>query len=335
MNKKVPQMFRTYIWLIDTIMRHQPITLNQLNERWLRSPLCESGEPIKRNRFRDYIIGIEEMFGVEISCDLSASSVSGRFPYSITNRDELRHNPLTRWLLSTMTVAGAVRDSQHLKGRIVLESVPSGDDLLLTLTRAMEQNRVIEVRYQKFADAEPYTCQMEPYCLKLFRQRWYLLAHRTDRSYLAIYALDRMRSVEETDSPFEMPSDFDAEDYFRHMFGVFQPTEDQKPVRIVLRAYNGEWNYLKTLPLHPSQKIIKTLSPRGESADDGVLSSKESSLPERGSGEGVLFQYYMSPTLDLRIELLSRGSSIEVLEPESLRQQMKEDLERTMQLYKK
>lgn len=310
MNKKVPQMFRTYIWIIDTMMRHQPITLAALNERWQKSPLCDDGEPFNRNTFRNYINGIEEMFGIEIACNRLSMATTERYSYSIVNREELRHNQLTRWLLSTMTVAGAVRDSQHLKGRILLENVPSGDDLLLTLTRAMEQNHLLEVTYQKFADEEPYTCQLEPYCLKLFRQRWYLLAHRTDRTYLAIYALDRMRSVEETDEEFQMPDDFDAEDHFRHMFGVFQPREDEKPVRIVLRAYHGEWNYLKTLPLHHSQK---TLPP---------------------SGEGVLFQYFMSPTLDLRIELLSRGSAIEVLEPASLRQQMKDDLERTMELYK-
>lgn len=334
MNKKVPQMFRTYIWIIDTIMRHQPITLSSLNERWLRSPLCEDGTPFNRNTFRNYINGIEEMFGVEITCNTSASSISGRYSYSITNMDELRHNQLTRQLLSTMTVAGAVRDSQHLKGRILLENVPSGDNLLLTLTRAMEQDRVLEVQYQKFADAEPYTCQLEPYCLKLFRQRWYLLAHRTDRTYLAIYALDRMRSVEETDQTFQMPDDFDAEEHFRHMFGVFQPTEEQKPVRIVLRAYRGEWNYLKTLPLHHSQKTLSPLPLRG-----GELTSQRvqtlSPLPLKGGEPSYVdFQYFMSPTLDLRIELLSRGSSIEVLEPLSLRQQMQQDLSRTVDLYR-
>lgn len=315
MNKSVSHQFQVFIWIIDTIQRHQPITMSALNERWMRSPLCEDGTPINRNTFHSYITGIEEMFGVEISCNRTSSPTTERYSYSITNKEELRRNPLTRWMLSTMTVAGAVRDSQHLKGRILLESVPSGDDLLLTLTRAMEQNHVLDVRYQKFADDEPYECQLEPYCLKLFRQRWYLLAHRPDRTYLAIYALDRMRSVEETDTEFQMPRDFDADEHFRHMFGIFQPTEQQKPVRIVLRAYRGEWNYLKTLPLHHSQKSL-------------------SRPPQRGEAEYVDFQYFMSPTFDLRIELLSRGSSIEVLEPASLRQQMKEDLERTVELYK-
>lgn len=316
MNKKVPQMFRLYIWLIDTINRHQPITLQQLNERWLRSPLCEDGEPLHRNRFRDYIIGIEEMFGVEIACNLNSTHVTGRYAYSIVNREELQHNQLMRWMLSTMTVAGAVRDSQHLKGRILLEHVPSGDNLLLTMTRAMEQNHVLDVQYQKFADAEPYSCQLEPYCLKLFRQRWYLLAHRTDRTYLAIYALDRMHSVDETDISFSLPEDFDAEEHFRHMFGVFQPTEEQQPVRIVLRTYRGEWNYLKTLPLHHSQKVMGV--PHTDSHGTEYLD----------------FEYFMSPTLDLRIELLSRGASIEVLEPQSLRQQMQQDLRRTIELYR-
>lgn len=316
MNKKVPQIFQTYIWLIDTIRRHQPITLSQLNQRWLNNSLSE-GVEFSRNRFRDYINGIAEMFGVEIACDLNSTAVTGRYAYNIVNEEELRHNPLMRWLFSTMTVAGAVRDSQHLQRRILLEHVPSGDELLLTITRAMETSHTLTIHYQKFIDAEPYECELEPYCLKLFRQRWYLLAHRTDRTYLAVYALDRMSRVDETAHTFQLPDDFDAELHFAHMFGVFQPTKDQPPTRILLRTYRGEWNYLRTLPLHPSQREEETVR-----------------TPE-GDISHIDFSIYVAPTLDLRIELLSRSSSIEVIEPASLRQSIYEDLQRTVRLYEK
>lgn len=314
MNKKVPQMFQTYIWLIDTIRRHQPITLAQINRRWLNNALSE-GEEFHRNRFREYCIGIEEMFGVEIACDRGGTASKERYAYRITNEQELRHNPMTRWLLSTMTVAGAVRDSQHLQRRILLEHVPSGDELLLSLTRAMEAGRTVKVQYQKFKDAEPYECELEPYCLKLFRQRWYLLAHRIDRTYLAIYALDRMSEVEETENAFQVPDDFDAELHFAEMYGVFQPTAQEPASRILLRTYRGEWNYLRTLPLHHSQR------------EEAIVRAPD------GSIQYVDFSLYVSPTLDLRIELLSRGSSIEVIAPAMLRQQMQDDLRKTLDQY--
>lgn len=344
---KIPALFNTYIWLIDTINRTGHITLEEINDRWIRTEQS-GGEPMHRNTFRRHLDNIEEMFDIIIECDPRT------YAYHIGNKSGLRQNSLKRWMLSTMSVAGAVRESRSMQNRILLESVPSGDLFLMEVTRAMESGRTLKIRYQKFVDAEPYECELEPYCLKLFHQRWYLLAHRTDRTYLAIYALDRMTQVTEGDGRFQLPADFDAEQYFSTMYGVFQPAAEEKPVRVVLRTYKGEWNYLRTLPLHPSQVEIvpkeepptpaqtkeapaQTKEAPGKEKENPAQTKEAFSASEQCSlvpplarahnnkeAEHVDFYYVLCPTLDFKLDLLSRGDLIEVLAPESLRQSMKD-----------
>lgn len=335
---KIPTLFNTYIWLIDTINRTGHITLEEINDRWIRTEQS-GGESMHRNTFRRHLDNIEEMFDICIECDPRTYS------YHIGNKSGLRQNSLKRWMLSTMSVAGAVRESRSMQNRILLESVPSGDLFLMEVTRAMESGRTLKVRYQKFVDAEPYECELEPYCLKLFHQRWYLLAHRTDRTYLAIYALDRMTYVTEGDGKFQLPEDFDAERYFSTMYGVYQPAAEEKAVKVVLRTYKGEWNYLRTLPLHPSQVEIvngkqgtcaselgslDNTSPCKNNSKQGPCASELDSLDNPrarvyiNKEEHVDFYYVLFPTLDFKLDLLSRGDLIEVLAPESLRQNMKE-----------
>lgn len=296
MNKAAHQ-FRTYLWIVETIRRCQPITLGEIMRRWTNTSMSE-GEPLNRRTFIRARNAVEEMFDIRIECSGGGGPSA---TYSIDG-DSLRGNSLQRWMLSTMSVSGAVRDARQVQDRILLESVPSGDLLLTEVTRAMQNNHTLRVRYQKFVDSEPYEAEVEPYCLKLFHQRWYMLAHRIDRTYLAIYALDRMLDAVETDTPFSIPADFEPESYFYHMFGVFQPSSEQKPQRVLLRTYNGEWNYLRTLPLHHTQREI-------------------------GGGDGFVdFSYTLCATHDFKMELLSRITNIEVLEPSSLRQDIREML---------
>ena len=291
---KVSQLFRSYIWILDTIRRRQPVTLEEIAELWSHSP-SNDGMPLDRKAFYRALGAIEEMFDIEIACSRGRNAT-----YSIADKGSLRGNTLQRWMLSTMSVAGAVRESRHLQSRIVLENVPSGDLLLTEVTRAMENGSTLLVRYQKFLDSEPYETELEPYCLKLFRQRWYLLAHRPGRDYLAMYALDRMLDATETRHAFRLPPDFSAEEHFRPMFGAFQPSPGEQPQTIRLRTFNGEWNYLRTLPLHPSQReTAHGHTPDGEPYVD--------------------FAFHLCPTLDFKFELLSHIASIEVLEPLPLR----------------
>ncbi|MBO7172638.1 MAG: WYL domain-containing protein, partial [Bacteroidaceae bacterium] len=165
---KVARLFQTYIWIIDTIRRHNGITLEALNAQWTRTQLSD-GVPIHRNSFKRYCEAIEDTFRLKVEC----RKTSLGYQYFLSHTQELHSNSLKNWMLSTMTVAGIVSESRNIQERILLEHVPSGETFLSEITRAMEHGHTVYIEYQKFTDSEPYCIQVEPWCLKLFRQRWY------------------------------------------------------------------------------------------------------------------------------------------------------------------
>lgn len=288
-----PTLFRTYLWLANIIRRSHGISLKEINEQWVRTEQSR-GVPFHRNTFYSHLRAIEDMFDVNIECDRRVRGGS----YHFADNTSLHDKGLSQWVVSTMSVAGAVKDSNEVKDRILLERVPSGDHLLSVVTYAMKKGQTLRIRYRKFIDAEPYETEIEPYCVKLFRQRWYMLAHRKGRDYLAIYAFDRMEMAKMTDNSFSISDQFDAERYFKNLFGIFQPQPNEHLETIIIRTYNGEWNYLRTLPLHGSQKELQ------------------------GTEEYIDFSICVYPTRDLKLELLSRGANVEVVKPLALRREM-------------
>ena len=162
--------------------------------------------------------------------------------------------------------------------------------------------------YCKFGQEEPYTITVEPYAIKVFKQRWYLLAKNYKRSLPTIYAMDRMLNVQETDELFEFPEDFSTERFFKDFYGVLCHA-DEEVERIVIRAYPPLTHYLRTLPLHHSQKELQ-------------------STPEYAD-----FEFYLHPTFDFLQELFAQTHEVEVLEPLRLRNSMKEYLLKALKRY--
>lgn len=173
----------------------------------------------------------------------------------------------------------------------------------------MKENRLVNITYRPFKKSHGYTFPIEPYCVKLFENRWYVLAHN-NRDEVKIYGLDRLEDVEVTDKTYKLPKNFDADDYFSTTYGIVIGY-DVKPERIVIRANEDHKYYLKSLPLHHSQRLIEDC---GEYAD---------------------FELYLSPTYDFVMKLLQVGAMIEVISPASLRKQMKGWISEMYELYKK
>lgn len=285
-------IFKQYIWIVSTIYRSRSITLQELNERWIQTDMS-GGMPMNRITFNRHRTAIEEMFDISIECQRK-----GGYLYYIENEEVFTNNNLQHWLLDSLSISNILMESSSLKDRIMLENIPAGKEYLPSIINAMKQSHKLKMTYHKFGNPNGYTITIEPYAIRVFKQRWYLLANDYKREHPSIYALDRMMKLEETDETFDFPSDFDTEQFFRDCYGVLYT--DDKPLHIVIRAYQPCANYLRTLPLHHSQKELN-------------------STPDYAD-----FEFYIHPTFDFRQELLSQGDEVEVLEPASFREEMKE-----------
>ena len=164
---KASFLFKQYVWLVDTIQRCKRITLADLNERWLRTELSE-GRPLSRTTFNRHRNEVEEIFGITIGCDADNR-------YYIVNSNLLRTDTVQQWMLSTLTVSNIVGEARNLHDRILLESIPTEGELLRQIVEAMQRSVLIDITYRRYGSTADASWTIAPYCIKLFRRRWYLV----------------------------------------------------------------------------------------------------------------------------------------------------------------
>lgn len=294
--------FDRYVWLIDTIERHGNITFRRISDLWEQCSLNDRrGEPLSNRTFFNHIYAILETFGIEIKCDRSEG-------YYIANGSDMEEGGIKQWLLESISVNNLVREGADMRDRILLESVPSSQRWLKTLVNAMRDGKAVEMTYQSFSSTDPSTFTAHPYCVKLFKQRWYTLARSEKYTYPRIYSLDRIVNVEESEKALDLPEGFDAREFFANYYGIV--TGEQCHAQTVrVKVYDTQVKYFESLPLHSSQTV------------------------EEETEEYTIFKYYLDPTYDFHQEILRHGSYVEVLEPEWFRQEIKEDVRQMMELY--
>ena len=295
---KPAQIFQQYIWIINTLRIYRKLTLEELNRKWINDSVA-NGNPLQRSSFNRHRDAILDLFGVVIDCEPRT------YKYYIGNQEVLCDDSIERWLFSTLTVHGVLADGTAVKERLVLENVPAGEQYLDIIIRAIHVNHCLRIGYKKF-ETEGYEKVVCPYALKLFHQRWYMLA-RNDENQMRIYALDRITMVELTREAFEMPADFSAQTYFSEYFGVL--TNETPMAHVIVRAHKWMPNYLRTLPLHHSQRELISTSDYTD------------------------FSFDIRPTSDFLGELLRYSNGIEVLEPQDLREKMRQMIADTLKKY--
>ena len=316
-----------YIWLLDTLRRTGGLTLEELDRAWGRSSINDEETPLTKRTFHRLRREIEDRFGLEIRCDRHD------FTYSIVE-DPTGEGGIQSWLLDTLSVDSLLRESRDLKDRIQFENIPSGQQYLGRIIGAMRDGIELEMSYARFTGEEGYETWIRPYFVKVFRQRWYVIGPtgrhpRTPH----VYALDRVLSLRETPRRFVYPAGFDPAAFFADSYGVFHSTEPA--VTVVLRAGERQARFLRSLPIHPSQREISfaeaaalgvavgggsaSASSSAASSASGGSSGTSSSADSASDRPSTYFALRLVPTLDFIQYLLSQGADLEVLAPVSLR----------------
>lgn len=295
-----------YVWVIETIYRHKKITFRELNKLWLHDEISRGVELPKRT-FDNWRYAIWDMFGINIE-----NERKGGYRYYIENEEDISCNGISSWLYNTLNVANTLSGCISIKDRILIEYIPSGQKYLQDIITALKENRLLNITYQSYWSDEESNFNVEPYCIKLFRQRWYLVARSTHPYYqnkdLRIYAMDRIRELEIRNETFSMPEGWNGEEYFDGSFGIINDRKiEQQKVKI--KVSPSQACYLRDLKLHSSQE-------------------------EREETENYsIFTFYLRPTYDFQQEILWNGEEIEVLEPQWLREEIAGKIERMREKY--
>ena len=199
-------------------------------------------------------------------------------------------------------IVNRVAVSPGLEGEpafIQFEQSPSvpGQKWFEPLVEAIRDKRVVTLSYQKFGSETAKSYSVDPYLLKEYRNRWYLIAQDRNQESERTFGLERILSLEVTEQHYARLHAFDPEGYFSDSIGI--TVMEESPLNVEFKASLRQAPYIESQPIHPSQTIVKR-------EDDGIT-----------------FKVHVLITFELISVLLGMADQVEVLRPSLLRNHLR------------
>ena len=298
----VTELLQKYIWLVQTFIRagEHGLSLGEITDKWEDRFFSD----YSRRTFNNHREAVLEVFGIEIECNRSTNRYFIRYTEDVSDE-----NAENAWLINTFTVNNMLRlGKERLSGRVSVEDIPSGHIHLTDVMEAMTDSHEISILYQKYTSDEAERFTLHPYAVKEFAKRWYIVAFCKERNDMRVYGLDRVKEMDILESRFRMPDGFDVDVIFATSFGIYIP--EGKPRLIHFRVSETEARFIRDLPIHRSQEEISN------------------------DGEGVVFSIFVCPNDNLIMEFCKHGARLEVLSPTEVRESVKMQLEKALDLYR-
>lgn len=272
--------------LIIRKLRKNPSTFIEITDYLaLESEIQEYNFTISKRTFQRDLDDIRSLYNVDIQYDFS------RKVYFINIDDQPEVNDR---ILEAFDTFNALNITDRLSNHIHFEKRrPAGTENLYGLLHAIRNRLQIKFTYHKFWEEAPSQRIVKPYALKEFNNRWYILGKEENGEIVKSFGLDRLTSLEITKKTFEFPKDYNAEESYRYCFGIISPNGEE-PQEIILSFTPFQGKYIKTLPLHSTQKVLI------DNMEELQISMK------------------LCITHDLVMELLSFGADMKVLKPQLL-----------------
>lgn len=297
----VTELLQKYIWLVQTFIRagEKGLSLEEISAKW--EDRFDSA--YSRRTFNNHREAVEDVFGIRIDCNRSTNRYFVEYSEDVSDEDAER-----AWLINTFTVNNMLSlGKERLSGRVSVEDIPSGHNHLTSVMEAMTEGHVIRISYLKYTSSKADIYTLRPYAVKEFAKRWYIIGYCLEREALRVYGLDRVHSLDILEERFEMERGFDVDELFATSFGIYLPEEAAKT--ITFRTSATEAKYLRDLPIHSSQEEVSS------------------------DGRTVTFSIFVCPNRNLIMEFCKYGDRLEVLSPESIRNQVASQLISAAALY--
>ena len=229
--------------------------------------------------------------------------------YYIESRPELEADEYNQKLLESFQVSNALNMHPDFSDFIYFDSrKPTGMQNFYDLFFAIRNKRILNFDYTVYKKQEKTERKVHPLALKESKNRWYLIAADTKDKTLKSFGLDRISFLNVSNSKFREKYKYNLKEHFRNSFGVMS-LHGQQPEKIVIECTLEQGEYIRSFPIHKSQKEIPC------------------------ADEGICFEFFLYPTYDFVQEILSYGKEVKVLEPQSLVSEVKRNLELSLSQY--
>lgn len=241
---------------------------------------------------------IFDFFGIEIKYRRSTHT------YRIDESEDLDQ---ANQVYDNLLLVNAYRKTKDQQDIMLFEKrQASGLHNLEGIIYAIKNSKILSFNYHKLWEDAPTKRVVEPYALKEFKNRWYLLASdsSSEETFIKTFGLDRISDLDISTKTFQKKK-VDINSMFTNSFGIIS-TADQEPQKIVLSFDHYQGKYVKTLPLHHSQKTIVD------------------------SGDEFRIELALCPTYDFYQEMLSHAERLTILEPQSVKDEYVEFLKTSL-----
>lgn len=282
-------------------LRTGPATFEQIDAYLTRhSELQGSNFNMSKRQFQRDLKDIESIFEVEIKFDFR------RKIYAI-NEDE--NSEMSKRRMEALDVFNALKIGESSSQSIHFEKrKPQGTENFHGLLHAIKNQLQISFTYQKYWEDNITHRTVEPYALKEFRNRWYLLANDLKDNQVKSFAFDRLTELEITKKRFQQSENFDVNEHYKFCFGIISPS-DHELQEVILSFDPFQGKYIKSLPLHETQEIL---------FDDE---------------HEVRIKLKVYLTHDFLMEILMYGENVKVIQPDSLIESLKNSYQKALIQY--
>lgn len=289
-----------FLLIIKKLRNSRFATFEEINEYILREfELIDAPKEISLRTFQRDLNEIRTIFNIDVHCNNSHQ-------YYIEEDEQSGFN---NRMMEAFDIFNSLSTGEQLRPYVLLEKRCSlGTEYIYGLLHAIKNRLVLKMDYQKYYENTKSTREVEPYALKEFKGRWYLLSKDSTDDCIKTFALDRIQGIEISKKRFTYPPDMHPSQYFKNCYGIIT-SEEETPEQIILAFEPYQGNYIKSYPLHESQKI---------------LIDNEAELR---------ISIYLYLTHDLLMELLSFGSSMKVIQPNNLMKEVSEIAKSMCKLY--
>jgi predicted DNA-binding transcriptional regulator YafY len=293
------EVYTRYFLIIKKLRR--PTTFEELEKHLdIKSELDDKNYRISKRTFQRDLNDIRELFNFEIEFRDSSYIINDK------NLDIYKER-----FLESLDIFNALHFTERLSDYISFEKrKPQGTEKLYDLLQAIKEKQSIHITYHKFWEDQISKRILKPLALKEFRSRWYLIATDKKDNKIKTFGLDRIEDFERSKEPFPDDKPFNIDDHYKYSFGIISPN-DYPLEEVILSFTEEQGKYIKTLPLHHTQEIL-------------IDNQKELRIK---------LQLYI--THDFKMELLSYGDQVKVIQPKSLVNDMKKMFRNALRRYEK
>lgn len=280
------------IYIIDLLERKGPMKRSEINAEMRKVFPSEADLPRTTwNRYLEYI-SINTPYRIIYDNVLKAYKLCKN---SISN---LANDSLLSYLMASYNVAECAPLLMKHSDKVYNADVVAGTAAISIILQAIDEQRGLTFTYTSFVNNTKKTRSFIPYFLSTWESRWYLVAEAESHpGDLYMYALDRMSDIKLSFEKVKRTVKISTEEYFRYSYGI-QHSSEEDALDIVIRAYGYQAQYIRSKKIHPSQEEIATCE---EYAD---------------------FRIHVAPCYNFYQNLLFFREGIEVLEPESVRNEI-------------